>query len=60
MATTHMRTPKKAQAKPVCPKCGQDLLIIDGSFVRWLTCPHCKYRNLEQKNDQRKPRVTSV
>ena len=59
MATTHLSRPKKS-AKPLCPKCGQDLLIIDGSFVRWLTCPHCKYKTLEEKKQSKKPKVTSI
>jgi len=32
-----------------CPRCSNKLLTIDGSFIKWLTCPKCKYKKLVEK-----------
>ncbi len=36
-----------------CPKCGKDLVIIEGMFVKWLNCPNCKFKKLV-KNEKKK------
>lgn len=40
-----------------CPSCGKPLLTIEGSFVRWLTCPDCRYTKLIKKSDQERKAV---
>ena len=42
---------KKENDMKRCPRCGQDAIIIDGRFVRWLNCPSCKFKKLLQKED---------
>jgi len=44
-----------------CPRCGEEAIIIDGRFVRWLTCPKCKFKKLLEKEDETtKVKVTSL
>ena len=50
MATKQI-VPKGDEEKITCPKCGEKALIIEGRFIRWLTCPSCKYKKLLQKED---------
>ncbi len=45
------QTPQ-SKAKNPCPKCGSELLVIDGQFVKWFTCPQCKFRKLSEKTQQ--------
>jgi DNA-directed RNA polymerase subunit RPC12/RpoP len=35
-----------------CPRCGSAAIIIDGRFVRWLTCPSCKFKKLIKMEDK--------
>lgn len=35
-----------------CPKCGERALLINARFIRWLTCPSCKFRKLIEKEDE--------
>jgi ssDNA-binding Zn-finger/Zn-ribbon topoisomerase 1 len=42
---------KKESDMKKCPRCGQDAIIIDGRFVRWLNCPSCKFKKLIEKED---------
>jgi len=35
-----------------CPRCGEEAIFIDGRFVRWLTCPKCKFKKLLEKKDE--------
>ncbi len=42
-----------------CPRCGEEAIIIDGRFVKWLTCPKCKFKKLMAKKDN-DIRVTSL
>jgi ssDNA-binding Zn-finger/Zn-ribbon topoisomerase 1 len=35
-----------------CPRCGEEAIIIDGRFVRWLNCPKCKFKKLLEKEDE--------
>jgi Zn finger protein HypA/HybF involved in hydrogenase expression len=36
-----------------CPRCGEEALVIEGKFVRWLTCPKCKFKKLMRKEDEK-------
>jgi len=47
-------TPKGDEDKINCPKCGERALIIEGRFIRWLTCPNCKFKKLLKKEDETK------
>ncbi len=42
-----------------CPRCGEEALIIEGRFVRWLTCPKCKFKKLMRKEEE-KVKVVSL
>jgi len=44
--------PEPTKKNP-CPRCGQEALIIEGKFVRWLTCinPKCRFKKLMEKED---------
>ena len=54
-------TPPKEEDKLVCPRCGEEALIIDGRFIRWLTCPSCKFKKLIKKEDEKtKVKVVSL
>jgi DNA-directed RNA polymerase subunit RPC12/RpoP len=60
MAVKQM-TPKGDEDKVTCPKCGEKALIIDGRFIKWLTCPSCKYKKLIKKEDEaKKVRIVSL
>ena len=43
-----------------CPKCSEKVLIIDGTFIKWLTCPKCKYKKLISNKDKPPIKVTSL
>jgi len=43
---------KKQSDMKRCPRCGEDAIIIDGRFVRWLNCPSCKFKKLLEKEDE--------
>jgi ssDNA-binding Zn-finger/Zn-ribbon topoisomerase 1 len=51
MALKQISNSKKDSDTKRCPKCGEEAIIIDGRFVRWLNCPSCKYKKLLQKED---------
>lgn len=52
---------KGDEDKVTCPKCGEKALIIDGRFIKWLTCPNCKYKKLLEKQDEaKKVRIVSL
>ena len=55
-----VKTIEQEKEGKTCPRCGQQMLVIDGSFIRWLTCPHCKYKKLEEKEKDKRIRVTSM
>ena len=60
MAVKQMKG-KGEDEKINCPKCGQEALIIDGRFIKWLTCPSCKYKKLIQKEEEtQKVRIVSL
>lgn len=60
MAVKQM-VPKGDEDKINCPKCGEKALIIEGRFIRWLTCPNCKYKKLlEKRDDAQKVRIVSL
>jgi len=44
--------PKEDEGKVKCPKCGEEALIIEGKYVRWITCPSCKFKTLVEKKDR--------
>ena len=44
--------PKKERDTQRCPRCGEEAIIIDGRFVRWLNCPSCKFKKLIEKEDE--------
>ncbi|MFH0928916.1 MAG: hypothetical protein V1818_01005 [Candidatus Aenigmatarchaeota archaeon] len=47
--------------KVTCPKCGEKALLIEARFIRWLTCPSCKFRKLIAKeDDSTKVRIVSL
>lgn len=35
-----------------CPRCGSQLLTIEGQLTRWVTCPKCRYKRLEGKSNK--------
>ncbi|MFQ6010427.1 MAG: hypothetical protein ACE5J7_04905 [Candidatus Aenigmatarchaeota archaeon] len=55
-----VKTEESKKEGRACPRCGQRLLTIDGSFIRWLTCPHCKFKKLEEKEKEKKIRITPM
>lgn len=42
---------EKEEHARICPKCRQNLITIDGKFIKWLTCinPACKFKKLLEK-----------
>ncbi len=42
----------KSEDRVPCPRCGEKALIIEGRFIRWLTCPSCKFKKLIEKEDE--------
>ena len=51
MAIKQLEPPKKDD-RVFCPRCGEEAIIIDGRFVKWLTCPKCKFKKLMEKEDE--------
>jgi hypothetical protein len=51
MALKQLEPPKESD-RVKCPRCGEEAIIIDGRFVRWLTCPKCKFKKLMEKKDK--------
>ena len=49
---------KKGESK--CPRCNEKVLIIDGTFIKWLTCPSCKYKKLLSNKDKPPIKVTPL
>jgi len=45
-------SPAPDSDRPRCPRCGEEAIYIDGRFVRWLTCPKCKFKKLLEKEDE--------
>jgi tRNA(Ile2) C34 agmatinyltransferase TiaS len=45
-------SPAASEDRPKCPRCGEEAIYIDGRFVRWLTCPKCKFKKLLEKEDE--------
>ncbi len=43
-----------------CPRCGNDLVIINGRFVKWLNCPNCKFKKLVKNEEKEAIKVTSL
>lgn len=43
-----------------CPRCNTQLLTIDGTFIRWLTCPECKYKKLIEKKEKKTVKVVPL
>jgi ssDNA-binding Zn-finger/Zn-ribbon topoisomerase 1 len=52
MALKQIKSSKKETDMKRCPKCGEEAIIIDGRFVRWLNCPNCKFKKLLEKEDE--------
>jgi uncharacterized Zn finger protein (UPF0148 family) len=42
-----------------CPRCGTQLLTINGQLTKWITCPSCKYKKLEE-NQKKWPEIKSL
>jgi len=57
MAIKQISKAKKKEEITLCPRCGEEALMIDveGMFVRWLTCPKCKFKKLVKKEEEIKP-----
>ncbi|MBN2203188.1 MAG: hypothetical protein JW700_03310 [Candidatus Aenigmarchaeota archaeon] len=52
---------KGDEDKVNCPQCGQKALLIEARFIRWLTCPNCKFKKLiEKKDDSTKVKIVSL
>jgi hypothetical protein len=46
--------------RELCPRCGSEpLLFIEGTFIKWATCPKCRYKKLLEK-EKTGPRVVSL
>ncbi|MFQ6021032.1 MAG: hypothetical protein ACE5J4_03420 [Candidatus Aenigmatarchaeota archaeon] len=56
--------PKKSkkEIENPCPKCGEETLEIEveGMFVKWLTCPKCKFKKLVKRKDDRSVKVVPL
>lgn len=50
MALKQIDSKGKSDTVP-CPRCGEAAIVIDGRFVKWLTCPKCKFKKLIEKKD---------
>lgn len=42
---------KKEKVNP-CPRCGAELLTIEGRITQWLTCPSCHFKTLVRKEKE--------
>jgi predicted RNA-binding Zn-ribbon protein involved in translation (DUF1610 family) len=51
MALKQIEPKGKSDMVP-CPRCGEEAIVIDGRFVKWLTCPKCKFKKLMEKEDE--------
>lgn len=63
MAMTQLKVEVDDESKrgpTKCPKCQGKILIIDGTFIKWLTCPKCKYKKLISNKDKPPIKVTSL
>lgn len=37
----------------ICPRCGAaELLYIEGSLTKWVTCPKCRFKKLMEKDER--------
>jgi ssDNA-binding Zn-finger/Zn-ribbon topoisomerase 1 len=43
-----------------CPDCREKLLKIEGTFIKWVTCPNCKYKKLKEMEPKRSVPITSM
>jgi hypothetical protein len=51
MALKQISSSNKESDTERCPRCGEQAIIIDARFVRWLNCPSCKFKKLIEKRD---------
>jgi phage FluMu protein Com len=41
---------RKQDIRELCPRCNSaELIYIEGSFIRWIKCPKCKWTKLAEK-----------
>ena len=43
-----------------CPRCGEEALIIKGTYVKWMKCPSCRFTKLMGKERDSKIAVVSL
>lgn len=43
---------EKSKDRETCPRCGGMALIIDGSYIKWLTCTKCKFKKIMEKREK--------
>ena len=53
-------SPPPEEGRPKCPRCGEEALFIEGRFVRWLTCPKCKFKKLMEKEEDKSIKIVSL
>lgn len=57
MATRNIKDVKSDR----CPRCNSmDILKIEGTFIRWLKCPKCKYTKVMEKREKEPVKVTPM
>jgi len=44
--------PSENKDRALCPRCGEEAIVIDGRTVKWLNCPKCKFKKLIEKEDE--------
>ena len=57
MVNMAIKTVKKSEDLQTCPRCGEEVLAInvEGLFVKWLTCPKCKFKKLVKREEEIRP-----
>ena len=57
MATRNIKDIKSDR----CPRCNaSDILKIEGTFIRWLKCPKCKYTKVVEKKEKEPVKVVPL
>ena len=60
MATTQIKVQTAKDEPTRCPRCNDKILIINGTFIRWMTCPKCKYKKLLENTVKPPVKITSM
>ena len=60
MATTQIKVQAAKEEYSRCPRCNDKVLIINGTFIRWLTCPKCKYKKLLENTEKPQVKITPM